>query len=552
MLQRESRQSAPLRARTLQWSATMPPTLAPTPSSTATMNDDVIMPAIANTSNTLATAADNLYVNSGYATHYGDLCEKLYAASTDGTNTTFQSLSVSFDYEMTLSTEQPAPEGETLLSYWIPALEWGTLWTTANQLGLHGCALKDDASYQQAIQPSVIVSLSSLQTDRLDFTVGATCQYLSNDSGECYPMIGSMTAKFIGDNSTASSVQEYLLSVIESQMNGDLVLTGAVKSTLYLGDRQELVTLPPTLLQTSPPTFAPSMRPTIATAAAPAPIPMIGTTTTTTSSSRSSVVLASSLSAAAAVVILGLFVVVLLATSRRGKRSDSNRKISIISEVDDQELEHIETGDSSRNSSEMCVDSPETSPLNGRSSPPSEHLIDTLADLSVMTDETVGSGEAPTVDSEGEVTVTSGGEATVVSGSSGNSDEAIGEDMDVPDNSAMADEKTALLLDLPPKPPQGPSKQPPPVQQTLSKRRRRKKKKKMKNQMMPRVGSRENMTAMETISEDQSEGVEQDSDDDDCSDSEFSYETDESGSRSRDPSPIRNDGGSGEFVAPAV
>jgi hypothetical protein len=235
-------------------------------------------------------------------------------------------------------------------------------------------------------------------------------------------------------------------------------------------------------------------------------------------------------------------------STRRSKRSYSERKISIISEVD--ELEHVETG-SSRHSTESQGDeskSPLPSPTNNHPNinPPltlPELLADTLADAdrSVLTDGTIGSGEAVTVLSGGEVTVLSGGEATVVSGSSGDSDKAVGENMDA--QSMSTDDKA---LELPPKPPQGPSKQPPPAQ-TLAKRRRKKKKKKKKNQaMIPHVSSRENIKAMETISEDNGE-VDDESDDEDCSDSEYSYETDESGSRSRDPSPIRSDGGSSEL-----
>ena len=366
-----------------------------------------------------------------------------------------------------------------------------------------------------------------------------------------------MSANFIGDNSTLAAVQQFLLDVIETQMNQDLVLTGAVESTFFIGEQPAVVVTPPptrapsTLIPT-PSTLIPTPSTAQPTTLQPSPIPVLPAPApvtdplSPTNSSNSTAMLASSLSAAAAIIVLAF--AVLLGT-RRKRRSDSSRKISIISEVD--ELEHVETGSSHHSSEYHDGDeskSPLPSPNNSAPLTLPELLADTLADAdrSVMTDGTVASGEAVTILSAGEVTVTSGGDTTVVSGSSGDSDKAIGENMDV----HGGDDKT---LELPPKPPQGPSKQPPPVQQTLAKRRRKKKRKKKKNPaMIPHVSSRENIKAMETITEDNCEEADEGSDDEDCSDSEYSYETDESGSRSRDPSPIRSDGGSSELYPPAV
>jgi hypothetical protein len=363
---------------------------------------------------------------------------------------------------------------------------------------------------------------------------GATCQFLSsNSTSNCYPMIGSMTAKFLGDSSASgtTAVKNYLLGVIQTQMNDNLVLSGAVEKAMFLGNRSHLKA--PTQLAKGP--------------ALPQESTPIVSTTESTSAAPSTVIIASSLSTvAAAVVILVLFALFL--SSRRNNRSNATRKVGNISEVD--ELEHVETGSSQHSSDYIDDDSRASlpSPINNVPLTLPELLADTLADRSMQTDGTVGSGEAATVLSGGEMTVASCGDVTIVSASSDVSDKAIGENMEAYGNS-MSDDKA---LELPPKPPQGPSKQPPPVQQTLAKRRRRRKKKKVKNPAIPRVGSRENINAMETISEAHGEGAENDSDDEDCSDSEYSYETDESGSRSRDPSPCRGDGGSGEFLAPTV
>jgi hypothetical protein len=104
--------------------------------------------------------------NPAYAVQYGQLCQKLFAP------TELSTTSVTFDYEMLLSTSQPVPAGYTTLSYWRPTLEWGTLWTVADQLGLHGCEFRDNTTLQAEIRPSLIVALSSLQTDVLDNSTG--------------------------------------------------------------------------------------------------------------------------------------------------------------------------------------------------------------------------------------------------------------------------------------------------------------------------------------------------------------------------------------------
>lgn len=343
-------------------------------------------------------------------------------------------------------------------------------------------------------------------------------------------MVGYMTANFVGDSGAYPAIEAYLLDVIQSRMNGDLTLTGAVESTLYLGDRSSLM--------------AP-----IAPASSPLSIGGLAQESSpsgSTNSSASTVILATSLSTAAGIIILAA-VALFIFSSRR--RRDDNRKISIISEVGE-DIEHVETG-SSRHSSESHDEekSPLSSPYNSGPLTLPELLADTLADGSVMTDGTIGSGEEITVLSGGEVTVFSGGEATVISASSFDSDKAVGENGHAADrvNDVSMLEDKALL---PPKPPLGPSKQPPSVQQTLTKRRKKKKKKKKNKQtLIPRVSSRENVKAMETITEDNLEEGE-DSADEDYSDSEYSYETDESGSRSRDPSPIRSDNACGELHAP--
>ena len=155
--------------------ATFAPTAA-TPAPSASTADR------SATSNSLTDAVDTLY-DEGYETAYGDLCEKLFASM----GLAVQTVKVSYDYEMTLSTLQPVPPGYTPLSYWTPALEWGTLWTVAQELGLHGCEVKDNEALQLAIRPSVIVSLSSLRTDR---TVGTSLSCLLNWYTSCIGING--------------------------------------------------------------------------------------------------------------------------------------------------------------------------------------------------------------------------------------------------------------------------------------------------------------------------------------------------------------------------
>jgi hypothetical protein len=317
-------------------------------------------------------------------------------------------------------------------------------------------------------------------------------------------MVGSMSANFYG--SDAAAVQNYLLSIIQTKMNQDLVLSGAVESTLFLGNRT-----------------------TYAAAGHPSPTGVSGTTEGSQASrmSSSAVILTSSVAAAAALLIL---LGALLLASRKSRRSRSPEgKVNIISEVEDLEL--VET----------------------KSSIHSSDFVDEESQLPVQADQPqsvpfVLSEEAikPATSQDqlaADGTVASNGDsaATVVSddSNSGESDVCIGENMDASSN---LEDKTLL----PPKPPQGPSKQPPPVQQTLAKprRRKRKKKKKLGNPaILPRTNSRENMNTMETITE--VSGDCEVSREDEDSDSEYSYgsyETDESVSRSRDPSPARSDG----------
>ena len=157
------------RLRKLQVPATF--TFAPT-AATPAPSASAVDPSSTSNSNSLTDAVETLY-DEGYETAYGDdVCEKLYVST--GLALQLQTVKVSYDYEMTLSTQQPVPPGYTLLSYWTPALEWGTLWTVAQELGLHGCEVKDNEALQAPIRPSVIVSLSSLRTDRLDASVGTS------------------------------------------------------------------------------------------------------------------------------------------------------------------------------------------------------------------------------------------------------------------------------------------------------------------------------------------------------------------------------------------
>lgn len=103
-----------------------------------------------------------------YDVEYGSNCEKLY------TDSDLLTTRVRFDYEMVLSTQVSPPQGVSTLEYWTPALEWGLLWSVADELGVHGCQFKDDPKIQQQISPQVVVSLSSYRADKVDGNVG-TC-----------------------------------------------------------------------------------------------------------------------------------------------------------------------------------------------------------------------------------------------------------------------------------------------------------------------------------------------------------------------------------------
>ena len=177
-------------------------------------------------------------------------------------------LNATFDYEML--TRKNAFVEKSMRS-----LEWSLLWNVARNLGLHNCNYrKQDPLFgtrrRLAFKENYIVGLSSLDVDKIDsetskslghvecqltqvFCVGVSsnthlflyfssesCTVLSKEVDEstiCTPMIGSMTAQFIGDEDT---IKRYLDLHIENEMNSKRVRIEEVKEARYVGDRDSL------------------------------------------------------------------------------------------------------------------------------------------------------------------------------------------------------------------------------------------------------------------------------------------------------------------------
>lgn len=111
---------------------------------------------------------------NGYVLDYS--CERVV-----GDQLSFETLPIYFDYEFTALKSAPSivwPPGSPTVNPNAPiptqpAMEWGTLWTVSNSLGLHGCNLNDHPILSQGstsgnTTANYVVSLSSLQVDTED------------------------------------------------------------------------------------------------------------------------------------------------------------------------------------------------------------------------------------------------------------------------------------------------------------------------------------------------------------------------------------------------
>jgi hypothetical protein len=422
---------------------------------------------------------------------------------------------VSFDYEFVALKDASAmneminPDA-TIPT--LPAIEWGLLWGTADAIGLHGCSNLDPTN--RHLMSSTVIAISRMPSDALDQRVckfllmfcsnavdavtrfanvlvsAAGCEWILEDDlpddQTCYPIRGTMTATYSGDNAT--QVEEYLLGIIREKLNDQQALTGGVTKTLYLGDRHAYAS------------------------SAIAGSPDQGSSNSTSTPPRDVMALVLGLSVGVAFLLLMVAAVFIIERRPKIDRKEQMMDTEADEEKGSIQSDEFQSASSNFSSPARSMASKDTYKASNVSPP---HDVDLLADT-LMTSKT-----HPDTDSES-------GDASLTSG---NSEEATASETE------MAEITNAnRSMPLPPLPPNGPSSKPPAIQR-MTRRRRKKKRKKPK---LTRTNSREGLKEMETIDE-----VAEVSDDD--AGSEYSWSTDEeSGRSSRDPSPCRSEGSGGE------
>lgn len=321
------------------------------------------------------------------------------------------------------------------------------------------------------------------------------CTFLTNlpENTTCIPMLGFMRAEYTGGS--RQSVRQYLLNAIAGVMNSQNIRTGTVQETAYLGERIG---------------YRPIQAP---------------------SDDDNNVGLAVGLSAAAALVVL---LAGLLFVKRRRTESQPPVQTAKIERVADTrpDIEYLPTTAESFSGS---VGS------EGAISPPlPADAATVLSDDAIVDDDSVLATRATMSD-----------DATEIAGNGTH----IRRTATPPLTENVAAAMVAGLAFLPAAAPRDTKKS-----QTLRKQRR---KKKIKKKTMVRTNSREQIQGMEAIteaSEEEShvstldEEAQNPEANDSDSDSQYTWVTDESGSRpgSRDPSPARSRTSQGDdaLVAP--
>eukprot|EP00977_Amphora_coffeiformis_P006511 scaffold1400_cov175-Amphora_coffeaeformis.AAC.2 len=146
---------------------------------------------------------------------------------------TTQVLRVSYDYEMLYDDTEN--RGTDIATEILPRFEWGLMDQVSSQFHLRGCQLWR----QENTAKFTITGLSSLYLDFRDITVDE-CEFLEDDSSflKCAPVAGSMTLEYVGD-AGAEEVEEAVLRQIDTVMSENRGTGGAIKSVLYVGERQE-------------------------------------------------------------------------------------------------------------------------------------------------------------------------------------------------------------------------------------------------------------------------------------------------------------------------
>ena len=146
---------------------------------------------------------------------------------------TTQVVRVSYDYEMLY--DDTGNRDADIATEILPFFEWGLMDQVSSQFYLRGCQLWR----QENTGKFTITGLSSLYLDFRDINVDE-CEFLGDSSGflKCAPVAGSMTLEYVGD-AGAQEVEEALLTEINTVMTENRGTGGAIKSVLYVGNRQE-------------------------------------------------------------------------------------------------------------------------------------------------------------------------------------------------------------------------------------------------------------------------------------------------------------------------
>ena len=181
-------------------------------------------------------------------------------------------LEIEFDYEMITVVNSDVIEN-------IRSLEWSLLWNVARNMGLLNCNVRkqqepllEDGIRHLIAPDSFVVGLSSLELDTVDDEIGkdvscacfiqfvhyalneklnqsetlssffeelCTVKTTTEEGSVCTPMVGRMTAQFMGDESI---VRSYLEHNIKLEMNSNRVRIDNVEGCVYVGDRYSFMT----------------------------------------------------------------------------------------------------------------------------------------------------------------------------------------------------------------------------------------------------------------------------------------------------------------------
>ncbi|CAB9518747.1 expressed unknown protein [Seminavis robusta] len=145
-------------------------------------------------------------------------------------------ISINFDYEMVTMKNARVLES-------IRSLEWSLLWNVARNMGLHNCNYRKQEPLSDGERhlssENYVVGLSSLELDDVDHNIDK-CTFLTSPQKGlvCTPMVGRMTAHFIGDKST---IRSYLEHNIKKELNSKRVQIEQVKECHFVGDRSSLL-----------------------------------------------------------------------------------------------------------------------------------------------------------------------------------------------------------------------------------------------------------------------------------------------------------------------